>query len=483
VNKPLSQIATPHAVDDAYRAAFEDSPMALAIARPAHPRPRLIRVNPAFSELVGTPAPGVEHPLIDEVFRATAGVQIRRTVDQCLKGGPPVSLRVTHTVNDEVVRLDVQVRPLESLDGPSALIAVTTLVHRLPLAELGEASLLAEMGPLSRGLIYFRDLQTGQMRVSHHPLRRKLGMMGDVIDANRGGLYIHPDDLKIYARFLSDQRQLSDGDVARATFRMKGQDGSWVWVNFRSRVFARAQDGTILKVIGNATDVTDSYTKAEALAEAATALAHAEINERRRIGLELHDSTSQLLVAAQLNLGMLAKRTTLAAKVAPLLEGARSAIREAQREIRAFAFLLHPPSLESETLDESLRSFANGFAQRTGLTISVRLAPPIAGKLMPLAARLALMRIAQEALMNVYRHAQARKAWVRLLRTADSMTLEIEDDGVGLPQAEAEAHAGVGISGMRARMTQLNGTLELVKGSAGGLLVRARLPADLRPPT
>jgi signal transduction histidine kinase len=336
---------------------------------------------------------------------------------------------------------------------------------------------------LSRGLVYIHDLDSNRLRLSGHPLAKRLGLIGSECDGSACAALVHPQDLDRFARYLTEQRQLSDGELARATLRVRSAEGEWLWISFRTRVFTRSDDGAIRTVLGLATDVSDAHTKAQVLAEAAFAVAHAELNERRRIGRELHDSTAQLLVAAQLNLGLLQKRARQPADAQEALDAARAAIREAQREIRAFGYLLHPPSLEIEGLEETLRAFASGFAQRTGLKISFRGGPPPAGgRRMPKGAKLALLRIAQEALMNVYRHARAKKAWVRLVRESDHVMLEIEDDGVGMPQGVDQAIQGVGISGMRARTTQLGGALDLLPGAGGGLIVRARLPIDARPP-
>ena len=115
----------------------------------------------------------------------------------------------------------------------------------------------------------------------------------------------------------------------------------------------------------------------------------------------------------------------------------------------------------------SLRTFATGFSHRTGVPIAVRIGRGL-GRLPP-RLELALYRIAQEALMNVYRHAKAKHAWVSLRRSDGQAVLEIEDDGVGLLPAPI---SGVGISGMQARMTQLGGSFVLEP--ATGLVVRAR---------
>lgn len=212
-------------------------------------------------------------------------------------------------------------------------------------------------------------------------------------------------------------------------------------------------------------------------------LAQAEQDERRRVGRELHDSTSQLLVAAQLGLGALQRRSNLSAEASGIAADVRRSLAIAQKEIRTFSFMLHPPSLRNGGFPAALRDFGSGFGLRTGLEVTVEIDEGPWS--LPRATEMALFRVAQEGLMNVYRHAKARRASVRLVRDRESVSLEIEDDGIGLPQTvgrdgRPSAPLGVGISGMLARMTQLGGSLSLRSGRAG-LRVRASAPLALGP--
>jgi signal transduction histidine kinase len=236
----------------------------------------------------------------------------------------------------------------------------------------------------------------------------------------------------------------------------------------------------VQRILGVTTDESEHYEHQAELAAAANALAHAELNERRRIGRELHDSTAQLLVAARLGLNRLSVQGELSGEPLRVLDDARQAIESAQREIRNFSFVLHPPALlEAGGLEDSLRTFAVGFGRRTGLEIGLE-----AGRRslhLPFRTKVALFRVAQEALMNVYRHAGAASAVVRLKHRRGRVILEIEDDGVGLPGDGQTPPEGVGISGMRARMKQLGGAFELTAGRVG-VLVRASVDdGDERP--
>lgn len=213
----------------------------------------------------------------------------------------------------------------------------------------------------------------------------------------------------------------------------------------------------------------------------ALAVAQAEQRERRRVGREIHDCTSQLLVAAQLGLSALERRTELKGETRRIAADVRRSIGAALAEIRTFSFLLHPPVLADEGLPKALENFGAGFGPRTGLGVKVETgAGPWS---LPRTMEMALFRVAQEALMNVHRHARARHATVRLFREGSTVVLEVEDDGVGLrrrsDRTDPPEPLGVGLSGMLARMTQLGGSLTLEE-QARGLKVRAWAPQPER---
>lgn len=464
---------------DVWQSIFLAAPTPQALVEPHVTEPRIARANEAFLATLALGRAAVDGRPVATVFRATAGRQVRLAVETCFRTREGCRVRIAHAPADQLVRLSVEVRPLNAGDQPLALVTLAPLTEKLSLAELGEAGVLAEIGPLSRGLVYIRDVRTGWKRNSRHPLRKRLGMPYEGVTATPYSEWVHPEDQSEFERYLGALDSASDADVVRATVRMRDVEGEWLWINLRARVFARDAEGKVSRIIGVATDVTESFTHAEALNQAAAALAHAELNERRRIGRELHDSTAQLLVAARLGLGRLQRELAPPGAARQAIDELRSVIAAAQREIRNFTYVLHPPGLRDQGLETTLRLFANGFAHRTGLEVTVSARK--GGARLPFTVEVALFRVAQEALMNVYRHAGATRASVRLARRREQVILEVEDDGVGLsPERLTDPPTGVGVEGMRARMLQLGGRFELAAG-AKGLLVRAIAPQDLRP--
>jgi len=205
-------------------------------------------------------------------------------------------------------------------------------------------------------------------------------------------------------------------------------------------------------------------------------LASLRDDERRRIAQELHDSTAQHLVAAILNLMHL--KTKISNGMLGLVDDILLSLREASTEIRTFSYLLNPPQLESDGLGEVLRQYVPGFERRTGVRTSLRVTP-LANEL-PIEHQHALLRIAQESLGNVHRHARASTVSVSLRCIAGRAHLIVRDDGVGIESVESEylterLRLGVGIPAMAARVRQLGGRID-VSGRRKGTTVHVAIP-------
>jgi signal transduction histidine kinase len=136
--------------------------------------------------------------------------------------------------------------------------------------------------------------------------------------------------------------------------------------------------------------------------------------------------------------------------------------------------LLHPPLLDEQGLAFAIRWFADGFTKRN--SIPVFLDVPENFPRLKSDEETALFRIVQEALSNIYRHAGATKAWITLRRGENGVvSLEVRDNGEGLPEGFSFTKSvGVGLAGMRERMKQLGGTLE-VDSSPYGVSVKCRM--------
>jgi signal transduction histidine kinase len=290
---------------------------------------------------------------------------------------------------------------------------------------------------------------------------------------------VHPDDLDRARSHPRRVLRLADGAAARMLVRMQHADGDWRWIEVHEQVFDRTRKGKPRRVLGFAKDATDLRRQKQALQDVSKALLSAEARERQRIARELHDSMAQHLVAIDLTLSRLERHAPGQLDRAVMAD-LRAAVAAAHKEARTFSYLLHPPDLERLGLEETLRRFLEGFAARSGLEVRLDVdddLPPI-GRV----GELSLFRVAQEALMNVHKHAGASTVEIALRRAPEGLVLEVGDDGVGLTTAEVEllmdeGASGVGVAAMRARMQQIAGLLEILP-AAKGLRIRAVAPAE-----
>ena len=229
-------------------------------------------------------------------------------------------------------------------------------------------------------------------------------------------------------------------------------------------------------------DITEVKRAQEALARLSSRLIQVQDEERRAIARELHDTTAQNLLAITLNATRLRE---------PLGGGGESARRilaetlglaeQCLQEVRTLSYLLHPPLLDEMGLASALRWFAEGFSRRSGIDVEVRVIEENVAML-PREIATTLFRVAQEALSNVHRHSESPSASIALHRTEQAIRLDVIDRGQGLrgqiePNTGAQA-VGVGISGMRVRVEQLDGRLD-IQSSPSGTCVTATVPIPL----
>jgi len=227
-------------------------------------------------------------------------------------------------------------------------------------------------------------------------------------------------------------------------------------------------------------DISDRRRNENRLRQLSKHLMGVQDEERRRIARELHDSTSQRLMALKMSLERIEKR-------GDAKDLAKASIPEWLRlvdgvalEVRNIAQLLHPPLLDEAGLSVAARWFVDGFAKLSGIKVDLSL-PDDLGRL-PDTTEIALFRIMQEALNNIQKHAGAKRAEIELARTPEFVTLRISDNGRGIAMdllsgSELSPASGMGIQGMRERLSQLGGTLEISSGESGTTLT-ATVPSS-----
>jgi signal transduction histidine kinase len=185
-------------------------------------------------------------------------------------------------------------------------------------------------------------------------------------------------------------------------------------------------------------------------------------DERERLAADLHDSIGGTLAGVVMGLSALQRSMPNAATREKLADLTR-ALDRGLAEIRTFSFGLQFPWCEpGGSLEIAIAQFATGFGRRAGLKVSVEVAP-LCGALGEGAA-LALVRVLQEALLNVHRHAMASSVTVSLARYGQAAKLTVQDDGRGMDLREG---VGVGLVAMRDRIRRFGGVLQIESGRAG----------------
>jgi signal transduction histidine kinase len=197
--------------------------------------------------------------------------------------------------------------------------------------------------------------------------------------------------------------------------------------------------------------------------------------ERRRIRNDLHDGLAPTLSSLQLQLGAMRNLIERNPEQAGIIaDDLRVDLQNATAEVRRLVYNLRPPALDELGLINAIRLQAQKVGQGSDLSVVVNADELPA---LPAAVEVAAMRIVYEAMENVARHAGAQHCVVTLQLGEDALSLEISDDGRGMPH---DATPGVGLRSMRERAAELGGELTFAPALNGGAVVRARLPVNTK---
>jgi signal transduction histidine kinase len=325
------------------------------------------------------------------------------------------------------------------------------------------------------------DLRTGMIAMS--PRARALRGLA------AGGTDLHVDDWLAHLR--PEDRGAVAANLARARVatpdapdlaptgprRYRTLDGGARWIEARARVLFD-EGGAPVGVISASIDVSVRIEEREQLRALSARLQRVREEEKTRIARDLHDDLGQALTALQLELRAAEALVetldagAVAGGISDRLVEASNLASATIATVQRLSQHLRSEALDSVGLDAALRQELRLFARRTGLEVAEALEP-----VAPLDREVATagFRIAQEALTNVARHAQATRVDVRLSASAGDLVLEIGDDGRGLAPGEPQQEH-LGLVGMRERAREFGGEVQFAARPGGGTRVVARLP-------
>jgi PAS domain S-box-containing protein len=193
--------------------------------------------------------------------------------------------------------------------------------------------------------------------------------------------------------------------------------------------------------------------------------------ERRRMARALHDDLGQELTALKIELDVQNRAKETEART---LVHAIALTDSALNKVRNLSYLLHPPLLDESGLLPALHWYFEGLKTRAPLKLSFDYKPLLFPRL-PRELEVVIFRVIQESLTNIFRHAESEDARIEMVQDSDHVKVRIRDFGKGVSNQATMGKSGVGISGMRERVTQLHGDFIIARAEPG-TLVEISLP-------
>ena len=318
---------------------------------------------------------------------------------------------------------------------------------------------------------------TGEVASWNPGAERIKGYKAHEIVGRHFRIFYPPDD-------VANEKPERELELASASGRFEEEgwrlrkDGSRFWASVIITP-VRDHDGRLLGFGKVTRDLTERKNSEEHMRELSGRLLKMQDEERRRLGRELHDTVGQYLSAAKMSLDGLAAGERFDEHQTKDLAESIQLIERSIREVRTLSYLLYPPMLEETGLSSAIRWHLEGLSKRSAIQTTYE--TPDSVRRLPPDIELALFRVFQESLTNIHRHSTSKTAHVRLVVEDQKALIEIRDAGQGIPShllelnSDSLATLGVGIRGMRERVRQLGGQLEIFS-SPEGTTVRASVP-------
>ncbi|MCO4882622.1 MULTISPECIES: cache domain-containing protein [Paraburkholderia] len=425
-----------------------------------------------------------QHDTTQLAYMASKKIELRNYVDLATGAIKPLYDEAGKNARDDAMLRDRALAMLQKMDfGPDGYFFVYDM-HGRSLMHPREPNLVGRDlwtlrdpagAPTIQQLLAVAAQGGGYVRyVWHRPSTGKLSAkLGYVVPLQRWGW------------MLGTGIYLDDVDTTLASIDRRASadiDHTMMWIG----TIALAGLG-VIAVCALVLNVSEHRSADAKLKRLAQQVVESQENERARLSRELHDGISQMLVSVKLLLESALARFELSATRVPSAEAALSMgitrLADALREVRRISHALRPSMLDDLGLAAALEQLTRELSAQSQLAIGFTQICHDHAAHLPDTVKTTLFRIAQEALINILRHAHASRAAVALEVSGSEITLSISDDGRGfnVERVQSDLFGGVGLRNIRERLEALNGSLQL-DSHAGHTIVTATVPLFMRGP-
>src|SRR5215217_4683157 len=315
-------------------------------------------------------------------------------------------------------------------------------------------------------VLYVHDLKGAYISVNR-AAEKLTGYTREEIVGRNFSEFVAPDHIQIMRENFC-AKLVEQGDTTYEV-DLVAKDGRRVPVEVSSR--AIYDHGVLIGIQGMARDITERKLAQDALQMFSRQLIEGQEDERRRIARELHDQIGQVLTAIKMNLHAVLQDCNTTEAGSHIKDNIE-AVDEALRLVRDLSIDLRPPLLDDLGLVTALRWYVDRYAKRTGLNVDVLVELPDENERFSRELETACFRIAQEALTNIVRHAQASQILVQLAKDEATLFLSIKDDGVGFSveslRKRAPRVATLGLISMQERAHAAGGAIDIDSAPSQG---------------
>jgi PAS domain S-box-containing protein len=469
-----------------HRRLVELSPDAIFISQDAG----IAFLNPAATRLFGASAPEqILGKSLLEIFHTDSHPLIRERIERLLPGEsvPLVEAKIVR-LDGAVTEVEVTGTELEVQEGHAIQLIVRDITQRkraeAALRESEERLRLAFAG--AQEGVWDWNLETGAVVYSAR-WKQMLGFADEEIEPHVSAWerLLHPDD-RLRAQQVNES-VVRGAQTYEGEFRLRHKDGHYIHVLSRGFPVRGEPEGPVVRIVGTHFDLTErKQADAErARTELLARLVFAQEDERRRIAREMHDQFGEQLTALGRGIGALKEACGDRADLRAKVEALEAIARQLDRDVDQLVWELRPTALDDLGLRAALANYLHDWSARVGISAELHTSGLLDDRLAS-ETETTLYRIAQEALTNVAKHAQAKNVDVILERRSDSVLLIVEDDGVGFePPAGngGRSDQGFGLLGMQERAALVGASLQIESAAGKGTTVFVRMDAAPRSTT